>query len=78
MIRSANRPGILVLAGPREAGSADRPHLTFACYAGECELAKVSPLRSPVAFTLGGRSSQKETRHKSGVAAMISIKLAPR
>ena len=77
-LRNANGGTAFVAAGIREAGTPNRPHLTFACYGKECVLAKIAPPASPIAYSLGARSVEKNLHYTFGVASMISIKLAQR
>jgi hypothetical protein len=77
-IRNANGRTVYFMAGRRETGSPDRPHLTFACYGKECVLAKIAPAASTTAYSLNERSLEKNLHHTLSMASMISIKLAPR
>ena len=77
-LRNANGRGVYFTAGIRETGTPDRPHLTFVCYGKECALAKIAPPASAIAYSLGARSVEKNLHHTLSVAAMVSVKLAPR
>jgi hypothetical protein len=77
-VRNADGRAAFVAAGMRENGSPDRPHLTFACYGKECVLAKIAPPGSAIAYSLSGRSVEKNLHHTLGVASMVAIKLAAR
>jgi hypothetical protein len=77
-IRNADGRAAYVTTGIRENGSPDRPHLTFACYGKECVLAMIAPPASMTAYSLSERAVEKNLHHTLSVAAMVSIKLAPR
>ncbi len=62
------------------AGSSDpnNPKLTFACYGGQCVLAKISMPGSDTEWAQSQSSIEKNLGHKLGVAAMISVPLRAR
>ena len=56
----------------------NNPKLTFACYGGQCVLAKISMPGSDIAWGQSQSSIEKSLSHKLGVAAMISVPLKGR
>ena len=56
----------------------NHPKLTFACYGGQCVLAKISMPGSDVEWGPYQSSTEKNLSHELGVAAMVSIPLRVR
>lgn len=78
VLRNAAGQSTLVGMGNRDEGNPAKPSLTFACYGKDCVLAKITPLGSETAYSLGRDSIEKSLHRSMGMASMVSIKLAAR
>jgi hypothetical protein len=75
-LQNATGRAIFVPLGIREEGKPNKASITFACHAKQCVLAKIAPPASLAEYSLGRDSIERTLRHTSGMASMISIKLA--
>jgi hypothetical protein len=69
---------LFVAMHPVGSSDPNNPKLTFACYGGQCVLAKISMPGTDTAWGPSQSSIEKNLSHKLGVAAMISVPLRAR
>ncbi len=79
LVRSNDGGGsVFMQMHPDVSADPRNPKLTFACYAGDCVLAKISIEGSEVTYAVSQSSIEKGLSRKLGFAAMISVPLKAR
>ena len=75
---SPNKESIFVGGMVPTTSAPNRPHLTFACYGGECILSEIAMPGRETAYHLSQSQIDKNLTHKLGIASMISVPLKAR
>ncbi len=75
---SPSGQSILTSATIPTSADPSKPHLTFACYGGECVLSEIAMPGRDTAYRASKSQIDKNLTHKLGVAAMISVPLKVR